>query len=119
MTCFPLSVKHLWDERPADWPSNIPFKDPNNACKEGMLQYFIRLEVVLIFVVIFYNCLLHLPLHSIQFNNRLIKLKGDKRRNCDYNLESIVRTSKHYRAPLFFYCSVLLCFSYSEEAGEG
>lgn len=30
------SVKHLWDEKPADWPENVPFKDPNNAIKDGM-----------------------------------------------------------------------------------
>ena len=30
-----FTVKHLWDERPSDWPGNIPFKDPNNAVKDG------------------------------------------------------------------------------------
>lgn len=34
LTSGKRKLKHLWDERPADWPSNIPFKDPNNACKE-------------------------------------------------------------------------------------
>jgi len=28
-------VKHLWDEKPTDWPTHIPFKDPNNAVKDG------------------------------------------------------------------------------------
>jgi len=32
-------VKHLWDEKPSDWPPHIPFKDPNNAVKDG--KYFI------------------------------------------------------------------------------
>jgi len=26
--------KHLWDEKPHDWPEGIPFKDPNNALKD-------------------------------------------------------------------------------------
>lgn len=26
--------KHLWDEKPDDWPENVPFKDPNNAIKD-------------------------------------------------------------------------------------
>ena len=30
-----FTVKHLWDERPSDWPLHIPFKDPNNAVKDG------------------------------------------------------------------------------------
>lgn len=34
LTSGKRKLKHLWDERPADWPSNIPFKDPNNACKD-------------------------------------------------------------------------------------
>jgi len=34
-----FAVKHLWDERPLDWPEHIPFKDPNNANKDG--KYFI------------------------------------------------------------------------------
>ena len=36
-------VKHLWDERPVDWPEHIPFKDPNNANKDG--EYFLLLFV--------------------------------------------------------------------------
>ena len=30
-----LSVKHLWDFRPEDWPDDVPLKDPNNASKDG------------------------------------------------------------------------------------
>lgn len=34
LTSGKRKLKHLWDERPADWPVSIPFKDPNNACKD-------------------------------------------------------------------------------------
>jgi hypothetical protein len=27
-------LKHLWDEKPADWPDNVPFKDPNNSSRD-------------------------------------------------------------------------------------
>jgi len=35
---FTYIVKHLWDEQPLDWPANVPFKDPNNAVKDGEFE---------------------------------------------------------------------------------
>lgn len=26
-------IKHIWDNRPSDWPSDVPFIDPNNGTK--------------------------------------------------------------------------------------
>jgi len=34
-----VTVKHLWDEKPTDWPAHIPFKDPNNAVKDGKYYF--------------------------------------------------------------------------------
>ncbi|ESN95000.1 hypothetical protein HELRODRAFT_179846 [Helobdella robusta] len=28
-------LKHLWDQKPTDWPNSVPFKDPNNPGKDG------------------------------------------------------------------------------------
>lgn len=43
--------KHLWDEKPHDWPVNVPFKDPNNKSKndtkpgkEVLTQMFLYLR---------------------------------------------------------------------------
>jgi len=42
-----FAVKHLWDERPVDWPEHIPFKDPNNANKDGTYFTFVRISMQL------------------------------------------------------------------------
>jgi hypothetical protein len=39
-------VKHLWDEKPGDWPSEVPFKDPNNAIKDSEFSESLNIFVV-------------------------------------------------------------------------
>ena len=37
-----ILVKGLWNEKPPDWPADVPYKDPNNGEKISKLSFLFK-----------------------------------------------------------------------------